>query len=244
MLIIPHGLPRKSRRGVETVQTCKVRLVLRRKKVQSIDLKSEKVLLKPKNTKMHWVCIFLCTDCSHLSLQEEKGMGVTGKQQRPFPCAWKVGWESPQRHLNISCYIEHNALIVLLFAFHYLKDSTNPRVCWSCWTDPAREGGTGEGGSLAAFLCAQAGMATLTTAQCISWHHKHSFQQPCLTLFSAEEQNTNPQVQSKGTNLLQSPTHSQGSPLGAALRAGQQLSKGNFSMPFSLESTVNPFNPS
>lgn len=42
-------------------------------------------------------------------------------------------------------------------------------------------------------------------------------------------------AQGEGTNLLQSPTHSSA--------AGQQLCKGNVSMPFSLESRVNPFNP-
>lgn len=43
-------------------------------------------------------------------------------------------------------------------------------------------------------------------------------------------------IQREGTNPLQSPTHRQRSPPRAALRAGQQLCKGNFSMPFSLES--------
>lgn len=54
--------------------------------MRSIGLKSEKMLLKAKNTKMHWVCIFLTTDCSHLSLQQQNGKGITEKQQRPFPC--------------------------------------------------------------------------------------------------------------------------------------------------------------
>lgn len=81
-----------------------------------------------------------------------------------------------------------------------------------------------EGGSLAAFHWSpEAGMATLTTAKCMSRHHNRSFQQPCLTLCLSpvEQENTNPPTQREGTNPLQSPTHRHRSPLRAALQAGQ-----------------------
>lgn len=115
-----------------------------------------------------------------------------------------------------------------LFAFHHLEDSTNPRArrelldrsCTGRW-QRGREG--------AWQHPAQAGMATLSTAKCITMHHKHSFQQPCLTLFSSpEEQNTTPlppPIQSEGTNLLQSPTHRQGVSSGQLCELGNSFAK-------------------
>lgn len=125
--------------------------------------------------------------------------------------------------------IEHNALTLLLFAFHHLKDSTNPRVCWELLDRSCRgrwQWGR-EGGSLAAFHCsAQAGKATLTTAKGISRCHKHSFQQPCLDLFSTRGAGEHKsQFRVKAQTCCSHPPTDKGVPSGQLCELGNSFAK-------------------
>lgn len=129
--------------------------------------------------------------------------------------------------------IEHNALMLLLSAFHHLKDSRNPRVCWEL-LDRSCRGRRQWGGSLAALPCSAQQGRPLRPRPSPGVTDAAFTALPRSSLHQRSRRTQTP-AQGEGTNLLQSPTHSSA--------AGQQLCKGNVSMPFSLESRVNPFNP-